>query len=230
MLLIDFRERDFKVQSDIPHQVCNLPVGDFVIKTNDQTVFIIERKTMSDLAASVIDNRFREQKARLVESVDSPDQIVYVIEKNMTPTQSRLSKTILDACIINLIFKHKLKVIFTNGIHDTIDKIQLLYKKVQNGDLKNVTTSSLTHVSKTSKNESLVYKNMLCVVSGISENIAQAITLKYPTMHVLVTAFVELGELVLKDIPISDKRKVGPAISKKLYAAIFGNQVYYCKK
>lgn len=40
----------------------NLELGDFVFKYNEDIVCLIERKTISDLLASIKDGRYKEQK------------------------------------------------------------------------------------------------------------------------------------------------------------------------
>jgi len=89
-LLVDYREKWFfddieKHPKSIPTECIKsvaLPVGDFVVsETEDFTsaIYIIERKSISDLAASIVDGRFREQKSRLAESLNS-ESVVYLIE------------------------------------------------------------------------------------------------------------------------------------------------------
>ena len=57
----------------------NLDLGDYVFKMNGSVVCIIERKTVEDLANSIRDGRYREQKARLFSQYD-PRQIMYLVE------------------------------------------------------------------------------------------------------------------------------------------------------
>lgn len=80
---IDYREKAIikllnnkEIDANYTKNICNLYIGDFIIKKEDDTVgdaqkeqiiksnlyYIIERKSVFDLAASIIDGRFREQK------------------------------------------------------------------------------------------------------------------------------------------------------------------------
>jgi ERCC4-type nuclease len=82
-LVVDMRENklilllkaigvDFKTEM--------LDLGDIVFRTSDGNVlFIIERKTINDLKASICDGRLREQKARLMSNFDR-SRIMYLIE------------------------------------------------------------------------------------------------------------------------------------------------------
>ena len=74
-IIIDNRERELvkllKAFSDnngfnFVIEVEKLDLGDIIIKDdNDNTKLIIERKTISDLAASIRDGRYKEQSYRL---------------------------------------------------------------------------------------------------------------------------------------------------------------------
>ena len=61
-------------------KVSQLDVGDIHYRINGKTVFIIERKTLEDLANSIKDGRFREQKIRLQKCLSQDINIIYLIE------------------------------------------------------------------------------------------------------------------------------------------------------
>lgn len=242
MLLIDYREREFidnlnkfiktendkemsvKINNtDVVFKICSLPIGDFII--ND--FIVIERKTLSDLSSSITDGRFREQKQRLLESVKDPCRILYIIENN----NGRLgvSETVLHSAMINLIFKHKYKMLQTRDNNDTFNNVLLLYKKIQTGDISDVSdvgNVELKLISKGDKIMSNVFINQMCVISGVSRVIADAIKVKYNTMSNLINEWGKLEnigdrEKMLMDVKITEKRKVGKALSKKIYEAIW---------
>ena len=60
----------------------NLELGDYQFKLNDKIFLIIERKTVTDYAASIIDARSREQKKRLLAN-KSNAHIMYLVEGNI---------------------------------------------------------------------------------------------------------------------------------------------------
>ena len=70
MLQIDRRELNLiKLLADIKPVIRELPVGDFLCEyANAGINWIAERKTASDLAASIIDGRLFEQTARIHEA------------------------------------------------------------------------------------------------------------------------------------------------------------------
>ena len=66
-LFIDNRETKLISLLDgiIEFQVMQLDIGDIQIVNDKQIVIVLERKTLSDLAQSIKDGRYKEQKARL---------------------------------------------------------------------------------------------------------------------------------------------------------------------
>ena len=79
---IDCREKDL-IQicsllniNNIPINIKQLHLGDAIINNN----VIIERKTLTDLAASIKDGRYREQSFRLQKAREEGNKIIYMIE------------------------------------------------------------------------------------------------------------------------------------------------------
>ena len=58
----------------------NLPIGDFIIADEKEDKIIIERKTISDLLASIKDGRYNEQSYRLNGLTHHNHNIIYLIE------------------------------------------------------------------------------------------------------------------------------------------------------
>ena len=66
-LIIDTREHGLikmLKENDISFNIEQLDLGDVILKKNEEIMLIIERKSISDLKASIVDGRNREQKAR----------------------------------------------------------------------------------------------------------------------------------------------------------------------
>jgi ERCC4-type nuclease len=88
---IDFREKDLinQIKSLISSTPCfnhitmveeNLPIGDIIIANEKEEKLIIERKTLSDLMASIKDGRYEEQSYRLNGLPHHNHNIIYLIE------------------------------------------------------------------------------------------------------------------------------------------------------
>jgi crossover junction endonuclease MUS81 len=227
-LEIDYREREILAKmegfSDINFTNQNLLIGDFIFRNErGEILLIIERKTIKDLCASIIDSRFREQKERLIESVHDPSKIVYILEgSKRIKGKGTLSKTIMDSAIQNLIFKHQFKVLFTESVDDTVDQLKMFYKKLKDDSFSLATVQPATLIKKSSKIIDNIYINQLSVIPGVSLSIANKISERYPSFFELIKAYTTSTncELLLADIQLGNKRKLGKCLSKKIYECL----------
>jgi ERCC4-type nuclease len=112
----------------------SLPVSDIQIHLNDQVMFAFERKTLCDLVQSVKDGRYREQKLRLL-STYGLDRVIYILEG--TPpvlaaklTESRPDEKITVGCIVNMLCRDGIRLIFTKDVNDTCAFIEQLYTRI----------------------------------------------------------------------------------------------------
>jgi len=139
-LHIDNRERELINSHSFDTfnpKLSNLELGDIVIKYNGKTFAVFERKTLSDLAASIKDSRYANQKKRLLENYDVK-QIYYIIEGVLdygecSPADIKIngiSKNTLLSCIYNMSFRDHIQVFRTTGIDQTIDLIKGVFKRV----------------------------------------------------------------------------------------------------
>lgn len=229
MLQIDYREHAIidliKVGDFTEYESINLPIGDFVIKKNDEIILVIERKTISDLCASITDGRYSEQKQRLIESVGDPSKIIFIIEgKKIQSKFSRIPVKTMNSAILNLIFKHNFKVIFTETSEDTLENVLLLYNKVKNNELELNQTklASVKLIKKSDNNNKNSFINQLGIITGVSLSTASKIKEKYSSMSNLVNAF-SVNKNLLIDIQLTDKRKLGKALNEKIYNSLFEN-------
>jgi ERCC4-type nuclease len=236
ILEIDYRERDIierlnlKDQSIQPFNfvICNLPIGDFILRQKDIIVYIIERKSITDLVASIKDSRFREQKDRLLDSMGGEsDKIVYLLEGNKRSgltERSKLSKNTLDSAIMNLIFKHKYKVLPSLDLDDTVEQLLLLYKKINTNDMTVILNKSSNLLLKKSEGKSSnVLVNQLCSIPGVSVNVAKKIIeeKKLENISDLIN-ILKLNCNTLSEIKVSEKRKLGKVLEKKIYESLCG--------
>lgn len=230
-LEIDYREKSIiKLIEDtnnfpFKYTVCNLTIGDIVIKENDDILYIIERKTILDLAASITDGRFREQKQRLFESVNGCyDKIIYLIEGVKTVKKyCSISKTTINSSIINLIFKHKYKVIHTTDEKDTIDNILNICAKLQKNEFDKPVKTNIKIIKKGENTNPFI--NILCTIPGVSNMCATKIKETYTSLSHLFDAYKELSDInqkydLLADLQVN-KRKIGKVLSKKIYCYLF---------
>lgn len=242
LLEIDYREHDiiklFENEKDINTKVCNLIIGDFIIKNEkDEILFVIERKSVKDLCASITDGRHSEQKNRLIESIQDPTKIVYIIEGKKSDAfihgkNINTSKKSINSSILNLIFKHNYRVIFTESKQDTVDNLLLLCTKINESKLSLTTNNNVIKIIKKSdKINDNIFINMLSVIPGVSAKIAIKIHEKYDTLNLLLLAYNNLpneNDNMIKKKMLSEivvnldtNRKVGKAVSEKIYNSLF---------
>jgi ERCC4-type nuclease len=230
-LEIDYREKSIikliedTVNFPVKYNVCNLIIGDIVIKENDDILYILERKTILDLAASITDGRFREQKQRLYESVNGCyDKIIYIIEGVKTVKKyCSISKTTINSSIINLIFKHKYKVIHTTDEKDTIDSILNICSKLHKNEFDKPIKTNIKIIKKGENTNPFI--NILCTIPGVSSICATKIKETYISLSNLFDVYKELQDInqkydLLAELQIN-KRKIGKVLSKKIYCYLF---------
>merc|ERR1712226_1757720 len=93
----------------------------FIQNDKNSTLLIIERKTCQDLLASINDNRYREQKARLLANYNL-NQVCYLIENNIDDKLDRYRKNgkkIVLGAIINKLFRDQIKIIRTYDVNES---------------------------------------------------------------------------------------------------------------
>ena len=140
-LIVDLREKGAgsenfrleilnKLHYPIPIEEKNLSLGDFTWIYKDQLDgeeymidFIIERKTLNDLSASILDGRYNEQKYRLK---NSPYKNIYYLFEGTelnTHNNSNISKDAINTAINNTINIHDINFYRTLSTKDTVNKL-----------------------------------------------------------------------------------------------------------
>jgi ERCC4-type nuclease len=140
VLLVDNRERGpqgehipseiLNLSPNILIQERNLSLGDFAWIYIDPEYekeyildFIIERKILSDLASSIMDGRYTEQKYRLKNS--NVGNLYYIFEGNMSTYQianrTAISKQALTTAFYNTLNVHDINIYRSSSIEQTIN-------------------------------------------------------------------------------------------------------------
>jgi len=179
----------------------NLEVGDYVIQnSNNQPVMIFERKSLSDLIASIKDGRYNEQSLRLSECEVNNRNIYYIIEgntMNFCNRQNETTQKMLFSSMLSISSKKGFSLLNTNGFIETAEFIVRFYNKVstdkhlQQDQLEN-TEMKYSNVIKTSKKANITKNNineiMISQIPGISSVVACAIMEKYSNIINLVNS------------------------------------------
>jgi len=226
MLIIDTRERHLiPLIPDCMQQT--LPIGDIWIGPDSvTTALIVERKTIKDLEASVLDGRYREQKGRLLafcqERNASP---MYLLEGSYSTTTGRLKPESLMKLVARLQLKHGIAVMHTEDLKETASLVDALHAywledpanlAKESGTL---TATAGIHVSKKANADDPKQFLLQCLMQcpGVSLRIGQALVTIYPSFTALMAATEK--ELASVD---AGGRKVGPVIGKRLKGFLCG--------
>lgn len=226
-LIIDNREPKEIItllQSRVDNvELDNLNIGDYIIKNNNgDIVLIFERKSLSDLIASIKDGRYNEQSFRLTECEIDNRNIYYIIEGNImnfcNKNNETLQKTLFSS-MLSLSYKKGFSLLHTSGMIETCefiirfyDKLKIdkpLKKREQNTDIK------YSNVVKTVKKANVTKDNineiMLASIPGISSTVANELMKEYKTIINLTNNLVENNDCLNNfKIKFQDKeRKIG---------------------
>lgn len=216
-IIIDYREHEllkFCEEHHIVVQHENLLVGDIVIKTEDTTL-VFERKTLADLAASIKDGRYHEQKQRLLSTFPF-HRITYLIEGSISSMMNKetvfgMSSKALLTAVISAQYRDGFHVIETHNVAETMwylveiatresEKIVFASdsgeKRDDYVDILKVKTKKIDNIT-----PEVCYLMQLSQLPGISMNTAKEIAKTYPTMSALLLAMMDHGVKAFKDIP-----------------------------
>lgn len=182
------------------YEIAQLDIGDMILKDNsDNDLLIIERKTINDLASSIIDGRYNEQSFRLNALPIHNHNIIYLIEGNINHFKERntIKKKTLYSTLFKLQYYKGFSVARTIDIQETIEYIIRMLDKINreksiegyyNGNI--CQEIDYTQFVKKEKKSNITNKNinylMLSQIPGISVTTAKNI-LNNMTLHDFIT-------------------------------------------
>ena len=100
-----------------------LHIGDIIIKTDaDEELLILERKTFTDLLASIKDGRYEEQSYRLLHSSGvRPHSVIYLLEGMFSSLKYPSDKKIIYSAMTSLQFFKGFSIHRTATIQETAE-------------------------------------------------------------------------------------------------------------
>jgi ERCC4-type nuclease len=191
----------------------NLTLGDIHIKYKEMT-HIFERKTLADLQASIVDGRYKEQKARLLANV-SQKYITYVIEGDniLSSTTYTKNKPMIQGAYLHTLFRDNIRILYTRNIAETATLILLISTKILDKPEKFLSeeyTADKCYTDfvklKKKKMDNIDTKScfimQLSQIPMISNVIAKNIHSKYTSMSALIKSLdaFETTELKVKEL------------------------------
>lgn len=224
-LHVDNRERAvIENLDDVVFEIAPLNVGDFQFWEDDRLLMVIERKTYADLAASIKDGRYAEQKFRLDElRTSSGCSVVFFIEgkkprKNSVVSgipvgtlESALVSMMCNGC--QVITMHNVQdcvlalkcflsmddiAVMESDIGEECETLSLMYKKLSKKKNNSYNAAKIQQ-SKTKKKSHMTFKNIfvqqLCMIhQSVSLKIAEKLADTYGSWAGLLSAYEHIDE------------------------------------
>jgi ERCC4-type nuclease len=238
-LLIDLREPRVLVQNIIALNEAaknkvtiiqkNLDIGDYVFydEVSEQILLIIERKSLSDLEASIKDGRYKEQSFRLNEAPTHNHNIIYLIEGAIINYKEVGFRSTLYSTLFSLNYYKGFSVINTLNQTETATMLMAFASKINRenkpgfyGDkaLASANDDSYIETIKTSKkahiNRENIFQLMLMQIPGISSVSALALANEFKNMETLLQSLKEENEntKTFENIKLASGRKLNKNI------------------
>ncbi|XP_038892703.1 crossover junction endonuclease MUS81 isoform X1 [Benincasa hispida] len=191
----------FKIQIEIRR----LPVGDGIWIARHKHLdneyvldFIVERKNIDDLRCSIRDNRYRDQKLKLLRC--GLKRMIYLVEGD--PNSSEAAESIKTACFTTEILEG-FDVQRTSGLSDTLKKYGYLTRAITQYYILQASDERLSHsdvcprlnefIKKCQELDKMtvsdVFALQLMQVPQVTEEVAVAVLELYPTLLSLARAY-----------------------------------------
>ena len=228
-----------------PMKIEPLCIGDIVFTNVDansgekRDILIFERKSLSDLLASIKDGRYEEQSHRLTHASGvPPNRIVYIIEGMFSTLRNPAEKQLVISAMTSLQLYKGFSVVRTSSVQETADLIEGMWKKIQRNADKGIqmycvpvstsgendqktldgTAPVYSAVVKKVKKENITPENIgeiiLCQIPGISSTIAVELMRKYVNIRGLLEVIRERPD-ELKEMRING-RKMGSNVCESI--------------
>ena len=188
-----------------------LPLGDVILCDDDgKERVIIERKSLPDLAASIVDGRYKEQGRRLAMMDFPPHNIYYLLEGDILRFRSKCRTVNSDTIRSTIVSLSFLKGFSVHSVQDVGESARWILKFADRlhgskhrgkyealaGEPPALATSpataSFVDVCSRVKKDQITPSNalpiMLAQIPGVSTVTAEAIASAYPTVQALVRA------------------------------------------
>ncbi|GMN53715.1 hypothetical protein TIFTF001_022837 [Ficus carica] len=223
-------------------EVRRLPVGDGIWIARHKYLgreyvldFIVERKKVDDLRSSIRDNRYRDQKLRLLRC--GLKKLIYLVEGD--PNYSEAAESIKTACFTTEILEG-FDVQRTSGLSDTLKKYGHLtqaitqYYKSQIPEERHKNTSVCPpykeFIKKCEDLDKMTVNDLFAIqlmqVPQVTEEIAMAVVDLYPTILSLASAYSLLdGDTASQEEMLRKQSNnvVSASASRNIFQLIWGN-------
>lgn len=185
---------------------------------------MIERKSVADFEASILDNRYREQRSRLMSyATERKAHVAYIIEGELDRLgQKRLTKQALMKHITRLALRYHIAVFQTASIKETAELCQILKDQITSDPTTFEQPATMTYIETRGKTREansddpqVFLSTVLQACRGISSAGAQAIIATYSNLEKIMAAKQE--ELQVIQV---GKQKLGQVKAARLYSLL----------
>lgn len=228
-IAVDDREHGLRrLFRSATYNVVHLPVGDIWIGLQAEEItkggLIIERKSTADLEASILDGRYREQRARLLAFChEKQAHPMYIIEGDLDRFNARLKKPALLKHITRLQLRYHIPVFQTACLEETSELCYTLLEQWESDPTTFEQPSNLTYVETrgstrqaNSDDPKVFAVGVLCCCRGVSPAAAQAVL---EVCGGTLQGVWDASEEKLAGI-LCGKQKFGPARAKRLVSLL----------
>ena len=197
-----------------------LDVGDVQIVAEGGEAVIVERKTWLDLASSLRDGRYHNQKARMSGAAEAGATVVFIVEGSVrgwhgTTTAGGLSvnNAQLEAAIVKTLIRDRMPVLRSANTDHTAAIVSYLSKELTAGRLQAEATAyeGFTRKRKRDLDGASTFTYLLSCVPGMSAAKAKAVSVRYGNFRELAAA----GEKELAQIQVRTDEKSAAGAEKK---------------
>ena len=203
-----------------------LQAGDILIgMTEDGAMveggLVIERKSIRDLEASILDGRYREQRGRILSFCEkNKTQPMYILEGSLSSSTGRLQKSALMKFIQRLVLHYQIPVIQTASICETVELLETMMEQWKEDPTRlkqiteRITMTDGIHVQKKANAADPKQFAIACLAQcpGVSVAIAKALITHFGSLQGVMTAPVR----GIEEVKVGTRR-VGPVVSKRLH-------------
>jgi ERCC4-type nuclease len=231
-IAVDDREHGLRrLFRSATYNVVHLPVGDIWIGLQAEQPtkgsLIIERKSAADLEASILDGRYREQRARLLAFCQEKQaHPMYIIEGDLDRMNARLKKPALLKHITRLQLRYHIPVFQTACLEETSELCYTLLEQWECDPTTFEQPATLTYVEtrgttrqENSDDPKVFAVGVVSCCRGVSPAAAKAVL---EGCGGSLQGVWEADEVKLAGI-LCGKQKFGPAKAKRLFSLLHSN-------
>lgn len=223
-----------------------LDIGDIMISIDGNPVWLFERKSVADMAASISDGRYREQKKRYLSwrQESSGRRVYYIVEGfggyapstdpwHLPRGRGGITTSAIIGSVLNTHFRDDIPVIHTHSTSDTNAMLEELLTRLRKDPsiyMQLQETSEYTDGLKMKRNKNITHENILtlqlCQIPGVSNKIASAITACHTSMASLIKHLEGLADeqsriVYIRDLKCDAARRVGPKTAANIIAFLY---------